>query len=197
MTSDLPSPSAGDGGSPVRTPTGAKVVRILGIVALVVTAALAVPYIATRWFVVVPFFLLAFAGASTGLVLSSRGPRLAGRRIGAWSLAAVLVAIVIDIVLLVVFMVGITGPHLARVEMRGQGPVNMSATYTTAEGSDIVTSPAQAEATATTAGSSAELTLTAPAGSETARVSCQIFWNGEKVIEETGTGTVTCRYQRR
>ncbi|TPW77386.1 hypothetical protein [Schumannella soli] len=199
MTVDQPVPvPAADGLPPARrTPAAAIVGRVLAIVALVATAALAVPYYATQSLAIVPVFLLALAGAIVGLVLSVRASGGTGRRLAAWSLVAALVALVIDIALLVVFLVGIAVPDLARVEMKAQGPLNMSVTYTTSESSDTVTSPADGEASARTAGSSAEVEIAAPAGSETEKVSCQIFWNGEKVVDETGTGSVTCRYDRR
>ena len=170
----------------------------LSAIALVLCCALGVPYLALRDLALVPVFVLAAAAAVMGLVLGIRERRgVASSRIGTrWALICSLVALVIDVVLLVVFIVGIvSASSINRVELDGQGPTNMSATISSDQGTNTYTWPSNSWARLSTKGSWAELTLVAPTGSTTKELSCQIRWNDEVVVEKTSdSGTVTCRY---
>lgn len=170
----------------------------LSAVALVLCGALVVPYTALGNVALVPVFLLVAAAGVVGLVLGIRERRgAASSRNGArWALICSLVALVIDVVLLAVFIVGIvSASSINRVELDGQGPTNMSATISSDQGTSTYTWPSNSWARLSTKGSWAEVTLVAPANSPTKDVSCQIRWNGAVVVEKTsGSGTVTCRY---
>lgn len=162
----------------------------LSAVALVLCAALVIPYRARAdIFFTILLVLVAVVGVA-GLVLAIRGhrPRAA--------LVSALIALTTGALLLAYFLVSLAallaGPD--RVELSGHGPTNMSATISSAEGTTTHTWPSDSSGSMNTDGTWAELTLVAPEDSATQAVSCQIRWNDEVVVEETGSGTVTCRY---
>lgn len=157
--------------------------------ALVLCAALVVPY-GARGDALIAILLPVAALGVVGLVLGIRDRRPRA------SLASALVALVIGLALLVYFVLSIvallTGP--ARVELSGQGPTNMSATISSAEGTTTYTWPSSSWARLNTDGTWAEVSLVAPDGEAVQDVRCQIRWNDEVVVEATGSGSVTCRY---
>lgn len=162
----------------------------LSAAALVLCAALVIPYRARAdIFFTILLVLVAVAGVA-GLVLGIRAhrPRAA--------LASALIALTIGALLLAYFLVSLAallaGPD--QVELSGQGPTNMSATISSDEGTTTHTWPSNSSARLNTDGTWAELTLVAPEDSATQEVRCQIRWNDEVVVEEAGSGTVTCRY---
>ncbi|MGO1921429.1 MAG: hypothetical protein ACTH07_08680, partial [Microbacterium sp.] len=106
------------------------------------------------------------------------------------------VALLITSVRAIVFIVGMmSATSINKVELRGQGPEGMTASMSHDAGDRTETWPAEGWATFNTEESWAELTLEAPEDVESETVSCQIFWNGEVVVDETSdSGEVTCRY---
>ena len=140
----------------------------LSIAALVVTAALVIPFIAPRNPAVIPLFVLALAAAVTGIVLSvsARRPPAGGQRARSWALAAAVGALVVDAVLTVIFVVAIIGvTPLAEVELRGTGPQNITVTYSSEIEKVTRQWPSEGHATFNTAGGWAEITITAPGSS--------------------------------
>ena len=107
-----------------------------------------------------------------------------------------LVALLTAVVLAVIFIIGvIAATSINRVELHGQGPEGISATFANDMERESVEWPSEGWAKFNTEGSWAELTIEAPDDAASQTVSCQIIWNGDVVVEETSnSGSVTCRY---
>lgn len=197
MTNDLsPTPVVAHSGT-ARRPVSVTIARALAIVSLVISVVLLVPYVSVSLVVAAPAFVLAFAAAIAGLVLAGRAMRDSPvpRRAATWALLTAIVALVIDAVLVIVFLAGLAAFRLDNVELRGQGPDDISATFSNDLETRTVVWPSVGRAEFNTKGSWAEITITAPPGSVTTTVSCQIVWNDEIVVDKTSdSGTVDCRY---
>ncbi|MGX1934759.1 hypothetical protein [Microbacterium resistens] len=193
MSDDTILPAASDAPSRVRSRTATTAIW-LSSAALLLCAALVIPYLAPRNVVFGILLGIAAVAAVTGLVLGirARRPRAA--------LVSAIVALAVDVALLAVFLFGLaalSAPH-DQVELRGQGPGTLHATFSSEGESDTMTWPSDGGYKSfPTTGSWAELTVEAAREDASAQVECQILWNGEIVVEETGTGTVTCRYDAR
>lgn len=197
MTHDAPTDTAAPGPVPTRGRALGTVAIWLSVVALAATAFLVVPFLAPRNPLVIPVFLLAFAGAFVGLVLglrARRGRDGAGRSAG-WALAGALIALVVDVVLAIVFATLIVFHPPTPVELRGSGPNNIEVTFSNDFETRTLVWPPEGRAEFNTDGTWAEISVTAPADAPDKTVSCQIEWDGEIVVEQTSdTGSVTCRY---
>lgn len=177
---------------PPRTPT---VAVWLSAAALLLCILLALPYLALRSPVALLVFVLAVGTGIVGIVLGVRARRSASAR-GGWALICALVALLITAVMTVVFIVGmISATSINKVELRGQGPQGVSATFSNDMGERTEKWPSEGWAKFNTEGSWAELTMELPDDADPATLSCQIIWNGEIVVDETSdSGAVTCRY---
>ncbi|MGO2746702.1 hypothetical protein [Microbacterium sp.] len=166
----------------------------LSAVSLVLCILLAVPYRALPFPSILVIVALAAVGI-TGLVLGIRARRSPSAR-GGWALICALTSLIIAVILTVVFIVGmISARSLNRVELHGQGPAGMSATFVNDTENRTVKWPAEGRANYNTKGSWVELTIEVPEDAASQTVSCQITWNDEVVVDETSdNGTVTCRY---
>lgn len=181
------------------TPGGRTVLPLVAVwlsaLALVLAAALVVPFLAPRNPLAIPVFVLALAAAFTGLVLGVRARRGAQGRAAVWGVASSVLALVIDAVLIVVFVTVIIGTPPTPVELRGSGPNNIEVTFSHELETRTLTWPPEGRAKFNTDGTWAEITVTAPADAADKTVSCQIEWDGEVVVDETSdSGTVRCRY---
>ena len=171
---------------------------VVGIISLALTVALLIPYYAlqTPWIILV--FVVAAAGAIVAIVFGRRSRRdgSRSRRTASLGLAAGLAALLIDIVLLIVFIVGIWSPPLNRVQLEGTGPqAGVTASFSGDTETRTLPWPAVGSAQYTTTKSSSWITITAPSDSENQTVGCKIYWNDELVVEETSdSGTVSCEY---
>lgn len=167
----------------------------LSIAALVLCALLVLPYTAQSSPAFVPVFALAVAAGIAGIVLGLLARRSSSDRRG-WALFCALAAMLLAVVLAVIFAVGmISTTSINKVELRGQGPEGISATFSNEMERRTEEWPPEGWARFNTKGSWAELTIEVPEGAAVESVSCQIVWNGEIVVDETSeSGTVTCRY---
>ncbi|PRB18316.1 hypothetical protein [Microbacterium sp. MYb62] len=190
--------SEADGTDRTAARTIASLAIVVGIISLVLTAALLIPYYALQNPWIIPVFVVAAAGAIVAIVLGRRSRRAGAGSRGSASLglAAGLTALLIDIVLLIVFIVGIWSPPLNRVQLEGTGPqAGVTASFSGDTETRTLPWPAVGSAQYTTAKSSTWITITAPSDSENQTVGCKIYWNDELVVEETSdSGTVSCEY---
>lgn len=164
-----------------------------GAVALLLSAALIVLFIPIA--ALLPIAAAAAFLAIAALLLGVRGMRSAVPRAGTSAVIVAAVALVVDLVLIVVMAVGVLGGNgLNQVEVRATG----GPTFTVSFADDTQSYDEEWASSGwkqyTTTGDSAEIAVTAPDDDSDSTVSCQILWNGELVVELSGTGAVTCRY---
>lgn len=165
----------------------------IGAVALLLSAALIVLFlpIATLLPVAAAAALLAIAAVLLGI----RGIRSAVPRTGTAALIVAAVALVVDLVLIVVMAVGVlAGNGLNQVEVRATGGPAFTVSFADDTQSYNEEWASSGWKQYTTTGDSAEIAVTAADDDTDSTVSCQILWNGKLVVELSGTGTVTCRY---
>lgn len=113
------------------------------------------------------------------------------RAVIGFSIAGLVAAVVVLVLVLVLVRMS----PLADVELRGQGPNDITVTYSSQIEQVTLQWPSEGRAEFNTEGDWAEIVITAPADSADQTVSCQIVWNGEVVVDETSDdGSVTCRY---
>ncbi|WP_010206041.1 hypothetical protein [Salinibacterium sp. PAMC 21357] len=172
----------------------------VSIVSLALCGFLTLVYRGVSTFNPVPIFVLGIAAGIVGIVLAVVSRRSVDGRRRRFAVGAFLssgVALVVNGVLIGIVVVGVIAvSSLNSVELRGQGPEGLTATFEDGVGANTnVEWEADGRARFDTKKSFTEITLNAPVGSEKKTVSCQIVWNDELVVEETSdTGTVTCRY---
>nr|WP_201469337.1 hypothetical protein [Microbacterium hydrocarbonoxydans] len=165
----------------------------IGAVALLLSAGLIAVLLPT-----VALLLLAVSAALlaiTAVALGVRGRRSAAPLIETAAIVVAAVALVVDLVLVAVIAVGVLGSTgLSQVEVRATGGPVFTVSYaddTQAYDEEWSDSGSKRY---TTTGDSAEIVVTASDDDAVATVSCQILWNGESVVEQSGFGSVTCRY---
>lgn len=181
-TTDRTSPRAG----PRRTRAGLWL-GVLALVVSVVLIALVLPVAA-----VLPAALLAALLAIVAIVL---GIRAAAPRGSTPSVAAASLAIVLDVIVIVIMSAGVLGGNgLAQVEVRATGGPVFRVSFADDTRSYDEEWDSSGWKRYTTAGDSAQIAVTAPADASDQEVTCAIVWNGEVVVEQTGSGSVTCRY---
>lgn len=178
-----------------RRPRTGMVAVWLSSVAVMLSLLLVVPYMAQRSPVTLLILTLAAAAGVAGIILGLRARRSTPAR-GGRALICALAALLTTVVLTVIFVVGmISATSINKVELRGQGPEGMSATFANDMETRTEQWPAEGWARFNTNGSWAALTLEASDDAPSETVSCQIIWNGEVVVDETSEhGSVTCRY---
>lgn len=183
------------GEAKTRRPRTPLVTVWLSAAALLLCVLLALPYLALRSPIALLFFALAVGTGIAGIVLGVRAHRSTTAR-GGWALICALSALLITAVMTVVFIVGmIAATSINKVELHGQGPQGVSATFSHDLEERTEKWPSEGWAKFNTKGSWAELTLETPSDAVSETVSCQIIWNGEVVVDETSeNGSVTCRY---
>lgn len=171
------------------------VAKWLAIGALVLTAMLAVIYVVSTYIVL---FVVGTGAGAVGLALAVRARRGGRRGIAGWALAFSIIALLADVVLIVVVVVSIAfRPQLSSVEVRAQGDGLFRVTYGDDTSSDAKNWTSSGNNRFNTWGSVAEITVAAVDGGERVPVSCQILWNGIKVVDQSSDrGIVTCRYIR-
>lgn len=187
-----------DGTDRTAARTIARLAIVVGVISLALTAALLIPYYALQNPWIIPVFVVAAAGAVVAIVFGRRSRRTGSgsQRTAGLGLAAGLTALLIDIVLLIVFIVGIWSPPLNRVQLEGTGPqAGVTASFSGDTETRTLPWSAVGSAQYTTTKSSTWITITAPSDSENQTVGCKIYWNDELVVEETSdSGTVSCEY---
>ncbi|SEB97156.1 hypothetical protein [Microbacterium hydrocarbonoxydans] len=165
----------------------------IGAAALLLSAGLIVQFLP------VPALLVAAAAAAlvagTAVVLGVRGRRSSVPRTGTAALLVAATALIVDVILIVVIAVGaLGGSGLSQVEVRATGGPVFTVSYADdAQSYDEEWSDSGWKQYTTT-GDTAEITVTASDDDAVATVSCEILWNGESVVEQSGVGSVTCRY---
>ena len=164
-----------------------------GAVALLLAAALIVLFFPIA--ALIPIAAAAAFLAIAALFLGIRGKRPGMPRAGTAAVIVAAVALVIDLVLVVVMTFGVLGGNgLNQVEVRATG----GPTFTVSFADDTQSYDEEWASSGwkqyTTTGDSAEIAVRAPDDDTDTTVSCQILWNGELVVELSGTGAVTCRY---
>lgn len=177
------------GGAPRRGKSGIW----LGALALVVSAvliALVFPVAA-----VLPVALVGALLAVVAVVLGLRAPRSSGPLVSRASVVTATLALVADVIVIVVMAIGVLGGSgLDQVEVRATGGPSFRVSFADDTRSYDEEWDSSGWKQYTTTGDSAEIVVTAPADAAEQEVTCQIVWNGEVVVEQTGTGSVTCRY---
>lgn len=177
-----------------RRPRNAVIALWVGVIALALNLFLVVPFLARGVLVLLPVAAVVLSVGAIVLAVRSRSSA-AGRRTAGLAVASALVAAVAAAALLAVFLFTVTPARVNQAEVRGQGPDGMTATFSSEGQSREETWNGSGTGRVATAGSWAQLTLTAPADAFDQNVSCQIVWNGEVVVDESSdSGTVTCRY---
>ncbi len=164
----------------------------IGAVALLISVALIVLLVPVP--ALLPVAAAAALLAIVALLLAGRARRSAVARTGT-AAAVAAVALIVDLILVVVMAVGVlAGNGLNHVEVRATG----GPTFTVSFADDTQAYDEEWASSGwkqyTTTGDSAEIVVTAPDDDTDATVSCQILWNDELVVEQSGTGSVTCRY---
>lgn len=167
----------------------------IGIVALVLGVLLVVPYLVRGPLVVLPIAVVVLAGVGVGLAVRARR-HAAPAPAASGAMASAVVALLGGAVLLAVFFTSLASLGVDHVEARGQGPKNITAVFSSDGQSREFTWDGDGFAQVATKGPWAEVTVTAPADSADQNVSCQLEWNDELVVEKSGSGSVTCRYDR-
>ncbi len=173
------------------------VTRVVSILALFGCAVLVVPYLALRSPWSVPAFVAAGICGIVGLVLASWSgradrPRPWGAR---WALASALAALVIDLTLIALLASTMATPTLHRVRLIGSGRDELLASFQDDAGPRSVTWKQEGWAEYNTAGSTATISVANASGLPTP-VTCQIYWDGELVANETSAGgPVDCSYR--
>lgn len=165
----------------------------IGAAALLLSAALIVLILPIA--ALLPVAAAAVLLAAVALLLGIRGTRSAVPRAGRAAIIVAAVALVIDLVLVVVMAVGVLGGNgLNQVEVRATG----GPTFTVSFADDTQSYDEEWASSGwkqyTTTGDSAEIAVIAPDDDTDSTVSCQILWNGELVVDLSGTGAVSCRY---
>lgn len=165
----------------------------IGAAALLLSAGLIVQFLP------VPALLVAAAAAALvaviAVVLGIRGRRSSVPRTGTAALLVAATALVVDLVLIVVIAVGVlAGSGLSQVEVRATGGPVFTVSYADDTQSYDEEWSDSGWKQYTTTGDTAEITVTASDDDAVATVSCEILWNGESVVEQSGVGSVTCRY---
>ncbi|WP_372967421.1 hypothetical protein [Microbacterium sp.] len=166
----------------------------IGAAALLLSAGLIVHFLP------VPALLVAAAGAALlaviAVVLGIRGQRSSVPRTGSAALLVAATALIVDLILIVVIAVGVlTGSSgLSQVEVRATGGPAFTVSYADDTQSYDEEWSDSGWKQYTTTGDTAEITVTASDDDAVATVSCEILWNGESVVEQSGVGSVTCRY---
>lgn len=184
-TTDRTSPRAGLR----RTRAGLRL-GVLALVVSVVLISLVLPVAA-----VLPAALLAALLAIVAIVLGIRTRRAAAPRGSTPSVAAASLAIVLDVIVIVIMSAGVLGGNgLAQVEVRATGGPVFRVSFADDTRSYDEEWDSSGWKRYTTAGDSAQIAVTAPADASDQEVTCAIVWNGEVVVEQTGSGSVTCRY---
>lgn len=189
-----PDNAAGNRRAPVSGSSRRALIGIwTGAVALLLSAALIVLFLPIA--ALLPIAAAAACLAIAALLLGVRGMRSAVPRAGTSAVVVAAVALVVDLVLIVVMAVGVLGGNgLNQVEVRATG----GPTFTVSFADDTQSYDEEWASSGwkqyTTTGDSAEIAVTAPDDDSDSTVSCQILWNGELVVELSGTGAVTCRY---
>ncbi|MFJ4997567.1 hypothetical protein ACIP5T_05415 [Microbacterium sp. NPDC088619] len=189
-----PGSAAGNRQSPASSASRRAIVSLwIGAVSLLLSAALFV--------LVLPIPALPPAAAAAALLaivallVGGRARRSGSPRAGTAAVVVAAVALVVDLVLVGVMAAGaLSGNGLTRVEVRATG----GPTFTVSFADDTQTYDEEWSSTGwkqfTTTGDTAQIVVTAPDGDTDSTVSCQIRWNDELVVEQSGTGSVTCRY---
>ena len=165
----------------------------VGAVALLISVALIVLLLPVP--ALLPVAAAAALLAIVALLLGGRARRSAVARTGTAAVVLAAVALIVDLILVVVMAVGVlAGNGLNHVEVRATG----GPTFTVSFADDTQAYDEEWASSGwkqyTTTGDSAEIVVTAPDDDTDATVSCQILWNDELVVEQSGTGSVTCRY---
>lgn len=195
--------SAGPVGAAGRPRRGAP--SLWGALACIVVTALLFALFPGRLFW--PLFVLAGAAGVVGLLLSlvaqraGRGAASTGRTGSAagWARVFAILAGLVNLVLIAIIVVGVVSrPQLTQVEVRAQGGPTFTVTFADDTQSYVEEWLSSGWKQFTTTKSTAEITVQAPPGGGQLPVSCQIFWNGELVSDETSeSGRVACRYEAR
>lgn len=129
------------------------------------------------------------------LLLGIRATRAHRPREATAAIVVAAVALLVDLVLIVVMAVGVLGGNgLNQVEVRATGGPMFTVSYADDTQSYDEEWASSGWKQYTTTGDSAEIAVTAPDDDTDSTVSCQILWNGELVLEQSGVGSVTCRY---
>lgn len=166
----------------------------IGAAALLLSAGL------TVYFLPVLALLVVAAAAALlaviAVVLGVRGRRSSAQRTGTAALLVAATALTVDVILIVVIAVGVlTGSSgLSQVEVRATGGPAFTVSYADDTRSYEEEWSDSGWKQYTTTGDTAEITVTASDDDAVATVSCEILWNGESVVEQSGVGSVTCRY---
>ena len=164
-----------------------------GAVALLLSAALIVLFLPIA--ALLPIAAAAACLAIAALLLGVRGMRSAVPRAGTAAVIVAAVALVVDLVLIVVMAVGVLGGNgLNQVEVRATGGPTITVSFADDTQSYDEEWASSGWKQYTTTGDSAEIAVTAPDDDSDSTVSCQILWTGKLVVELSGTGAVTCRY---
>lgn len=142
-----------------------------------------------------PVAVSAAALSIVALLLGFRATRAHRPREAMAAIIVAAVALVVDLVLIVVMAVGVlSGNGLDQVEVRATGGPSFTVSYADDTQSYDEEWASSGWKKYTTTGDSAEIAVTAPDDDMDSTVSCQILWNGELVVEQSGVGSVTCRY---
>lgn len=188
------SPTSTDGHDRKHPSPASAVATWLSVGALLICALLVLPYRALASPVLIPIFALAIAAGIAGIVFGIRARRIATAR-ATWAMICALAALLTAAILAVVFVVGmISATSMNKVELRGQGPEGMSASFSNDMEQRTEIWPSEGWAKFNTKGTWAELTIEAPEDADSKAVRCQIIWNGQVVVEEASERSVTCRY---
>lgn len=164
-----------------------------GALALLLAAALIVLFFPIA--ALLPLAAAAACLAIAALFLGIRGNRSGMPRTGTAAVIVAAIALVIDLVLVVVMAFGVLGGNgLNQVEVRATGGPTFMVSFADDTQSYDEEWASSGWKQYTTTGDSAEIAVTAPDDDSDSTVSCQILWNGELVVELSGTGAVTCRY---
>lgn len=187
--------SAATGGQEPRSASSRRAITgiWIGAVALLLSAALLALLFPIP--ALLPVAVAAAIMALLAVVLGIRAARSERPREATAAVVVAAVALVVDLVLVVVMAVGVlSGNGLNQVEVRATG----GPTFTVSFADDTQAYEEEWASTGwkqyTTTGDSAEIVVTAPDDDTDSTVSCQILWNDELVVEQSGTGSVTCRY---
>ncbi|WP_312171691.1 hypothetical protein [Microbacterium sp.] len=180
--------------APATDPPRRAIVGIwIGAFALLFSAALIMLFLPIA--ALLPLAAGAAVLAVIALILGIRGRRSRESRAGTAAVVVATVALVVDLALIVVMAVGVLGGNgLTQVQVRATGGPTFTVLYADDTRSYDEEWSSSGWKQYTTTGDSAEITVKAPDDDTDSAVSCQILWNGELVVEQSGTGSVTCQY---
>ena len=172
---------------------GSSVAIGLAVASLVLTILL-VPFFPVP--ALLPLIALIAVIGLVALILAIRARTAgAGGTALLWARILGVVGLVGDVILIgIIAFWALSGPSVTPVELRAQGGPTFTVTF--ADDFETYTETFQSDGFKryTTEKSTAEITVTSPDDADDESVSCQILWDGKVVVDETGTGTVTCSY---